>query len=50
MLCCVEVGVLTIADPKFVSWTGWGDSIVTFVRIHSKVTISMLTRIGAHPT
>ena len=39
-----------IADPKFVSWIGWRDSIVTFVRTHSKVTISMLTRIGAHPT
>ena len=49
-LCCVEVGVLTIADPKFVSWIGWRDSIVTFVRTHSKVTISMLTCIGAHPT
>ena len=49
VLCCVEVGVLTIADPKFVSWIGWRDSIVTFVRTHSKVTISMLTCIGAHP-
>ena len=38
-----------IADPEFVSWIGWRDSIVTFVRTHSKVTISMLTRIGAHP-
>ena len=38
-----------IADPEFVSWIGWRDSIVTFVRIHSKVTISMLTCIGAHP-
>ena len=39
-----------IADPEFVSLIGWRDSIVTFVRTHSKVTISMLTRIGAHPT
>ena len=39
-----------IADPEFVSLIGWRDSIVTFVRTHSKVTITMLTRIGVHPT
>ena len=42
--------VRKIADPEFVNSIGWRDSIVTFVRTHSKVTITMLTRIGAHPT
>ena len=35
---------------RVVSLIRWRDSILTFVRTHSKVTITMLTRIGVHPT
>merc|ERR1712173_131407 len=34
-----------IANPNYESLTGWRDSIVTFVKTHSKSTISMLTHV-----
>ena len=39
-----------IADPQYVSLIGWRDSLVTFVKTHSKSTISMLSCVGSYPT
>ena len=39
-----------IADPQYVSLIGWRDSLVTFVKTHSKSTISMLSCIGSYPS
>ena len=42
--------LIRIVDPGYEGIIGWRDSIVTYVRTHSKTTATMLTHIGAHPT
>ena len=46
----IEEALVKIANPDYESLTSWRDSIVTFVKTHSKSTIKMLSHIGAHPT
>ena len=42
--------LIRIVDPGYEGIIGWRDSIVTYVRTHSKTTATMLRHIGAHPT
>ena len=39
-----------LVDTEYDSYVGWRDSLVTYVKSHSKATISALTYLGSHPT
>ena len=42
--------ITKLAVPEYYSFLGWRDSLVFFVRTHSKATASALSHIIAHPT
>ena len=46
----IEEALVKIANPDYESLTSWRDSIVTFMKTHSKSTFKMLSDVGAHPT
>ena len=46
----IEESPVKIANPDYESLTSWRDSIVTFMKTHSKSTFKMLSHVRAHPT
>jgi hypothetical protein len=42
--------IIKLVLPEYNSLTGWRDSLVIYVRSHSKATAATLSNIGAHPS